>query len=283
MSRLKNILLVYISLFISVSGIFALETDSVLIQRYESILNELFGNISNNSDDLKKKEINKEIIENIEQVLTINGSFNYSFDTLKNLGKTTSPDRKIRIYTWNLPYSNGLHKYFGFIQYKPASEDNYRLFELTDKSDILELPETLILTDTSWYGALYYQIIEKEYMGNNYYTLLGFDLNSMMTNKKIIELLYFNDDNLPVFGKPVFNYHNEMKSRIIFEYSTKAVMGLKYNNELDMIVFDHLSPAKPSYEGRFMFYGPDFSYDGLKFENGIWNEIKDVDVRNITY
>ena len=283
MFRLRNLLLIKTLFYISVTGIFARDTDTVLIHKYELILNELFGNISNNADDLKKEQINRKIIKNFEQVLTIEGSFTYPFDSLKNLGKITSPDRNIRIYTWNLPYSDGSHKYFGFIQFKPAIENNILLFKLIDKSEISELPETLILSDTSWFGALYYEIIEKEYNGEKYYTLLGFDFNTMLTNKKIIEILYFRNDNIPVFGKPVFNYHNKLKSRIIFEYSTKAAMGLKYNNELEMIVFDHLSPAKPSYEGRFMFYGPDFSYDGFIFSNGIWNEIRDIDVRNPAY
>ena len=28
---------------------------------------------------------------------------------------------------------------------------------------------------------------------------------------------------------------------------------------------------------------PDFSYDGLEFKDGIWHEIRDVDVRNPSY
>ena len=45
-------------------------------------------------------------------------------------------------------------------------------------------------------------------------------------------------------------------------------MMLRYDDKLKMIVFDHLSPSKPSYEGKYQYYGPDFSYDGLIFEKG---------------
>jgi hypothetical protein len=49
---------------------------------------------------------------------------------------------------------------------------------------------------------------------------------------------------------------------------------------MNMIIFDHLSPSKPSYAGNYQYYGPDFSYDGLKFEQGIWELVENVDIRN---
>jgi hypothetical protein len=250
----RYFILVNILFCLFITGISARDTDSVLIHKYEIIISGLFDNISVTSDELQREQINNEIIKNLENVLLIEGSFTYSFDSLKNLGKIASPDMKIRIYTWNLPYSNGSHIYYGFIQYKPSDGNKILIFKLTDKSDILEQPEKQVLSDTNWFGALYYEIIEKEYNNEKYYTLLGIDFNSLLTNKKIIELLQFTSDNIPVFGKPVFNYQNEIYTRIIFEYSKKAAMGLKYNNELEMIVYDHLSPSKPSYQVNYMYY-----------------------------
>jgi hypothetical protein len=265
------------------SGLFSQHTDTTSIHKYEQILSELFDRISNHNNDLQKERINSEIVDTFEKVLAIEGSFSYPFDSLSYVGKITSNDNKLRIYTWNLPYMNGTHKYFGFIQYYPPEEKNFLLYKLIDSSENYESPENLILADTTWFGALYYEIAEKKHEGNTYYTLLGFDFNDFLTSKKIIEILYFKDDKLAVFGKPVFNYRNKIISRIIFEYSAKVSMVLKYNKDLKMIIFDHLSPSKPSYEGHFMYYGPDFSYDGLEFKDGIWNEVPDVDVRNPAY
>jgi len=56
-------------------------------------------------------------------------------------------------------------------------------------------------------------------------------------------------------------------------------MTLKYDEGKEMIIYDHLSPSEPKYEGQYEFYGPDFSYDGLKYENGIWNTYFDLDPR----
>lgn len=262
---------------------FSQNTDTLSMHKYEQMLSELFSNISKNSNDIERERINNMIVDNMEQVLLIEGSFSYHFDSLKNIGKIVSPDNRLRIFTWNLPYVNGTHKYFGFIQYYPPNENKFLLYKLIDCSDNYESPENLILSDTSWLGALYYEIIEKKYKGITYYTLIGFDFNSLLTAKKIIEVLYFEDDKVPVFGKAIFNYQNKLSNRIIFEYSAKVSMGLKYNRDLKMIVFDHLSPSKPSYTGHFMYYGPDFSYDGLDFKDGIWHEVRDVDVRNPAY
>jgi len=45
--------------------------------------------------------------------------------------------------------------------------------------------------------------------------------------------------------------------------------------KMNMIIFDHLSPSKPSYTGNYQFYGPDFSYDGLEvlMDIGTWLRI----------
>ncbi len=282
MDNYKGIVILII-LVIPSSGLFSQNTDTILICEYEQVLIELFNDMSKYNNDIEREKLNNKITGKFEQLLSIEGSFSYPFDSLKHIGKIVSQDKKLRIYTWNLPYMNGTHKYFGFIQYYPPKEKSFLLYKLIDSRDDYESPENFILTDTSWLGALYYEIIEKKYEGDTYYTLLGFDFNNLMTAKKIIEVLYFKDNKVPVFGKPVFNYSNKLCNRIVFEYSSKVSMSLKYNKDLNMIVFDHLSPSKPSYEGYFMYYGPDFSYDGLIFKNGIWNEVKDIDVRNTPY
>ena len=282
MDKYKNIVIL-ILFWIPAPGLFSQNTDATSIQEYEQKLSELFNDMSKYNNDIEKEKINNKIIKKFEQLLSIEGSFSYPFDSLRHVGKISSKDNKLRIYTWNLPYINGTHKYFGFIQYYPPREKSFLLYKLIDCSDDYKSSENLILTDTSWLGALYYEIIEKKYDGDTYYTLLGFDFNDLLTAKKIIEVLYFTDDKVPVLGKPVFNYRNKLCNRIIFEYSSKVSMSLKYNEDLNMIIFDHLSPSKPSYEGHFMYYGPDFSYDGLEFRDGVWNEIHDVDVRNTAY
>ena len=249
------------------------------LSHYEDSLNHYFSLILAEQDDLKKEEINNRILYFFREALNKENSFTYSFEKLKNIGVIYSPDNQLRIINWNLPYSDRTHKYFGFIQYY-KSKRKVLTYELNDKSDEINTPEFAILDHNNWYGALYYKIVVNKYKGNVYYTLLGADLNDLLTKKKIVEVLYFNKSDIPVFGKQVFKNRKLPVSRVIFEFNAQSNMVLTYDEEKLMIIYDHLSPSRPSLKGQYEFYGPDFSYDGLKFERGIWNTYPDIDVRN---
>ncbi|MNT39865.1 hypothetical protein D3C72_1761470 [compost metagenome] len=57
-------------------------------------------------------------------------------------------------------------------------------------------------------------------------------------------------------------------------------MMLKYLPSKKWIVFDHLIPSQPAKEGFYEFYGPDLSYDGLKYENGSWVFMSNLNLTN---
>jgi hypothetical protein len=71
-----------------------------------------------------------------------------------------------------------------------------------------------------------------------------------------------------------------MRNRVVFEYSARVSMSLRYDAAKKRIVFDHLSPAKPSFEGNYEFYGPDFSYDAFAFIDNYWVLEENIDIRN---
>jgi hypothetical protein len=58
-------------------------------------------------------------------------------------------------------------------------------------------------------------------------------------------------------------------------------MTARYDSVLKMIAFDHLVPFHPVYSGNYEFYGPDGSFDGLEFVDGLWMLREDLDARNI--
>lgn len=260
-------------------GLAANNTSGHELSFYEDSIKYYFTLIITEKDDIHKIEYNSRILDNFREMLKDESSFNYPFPLLKNVGIIFSKDEKVKIITWNLPFNDRTHKYFGFIQYK-SSNRSYSVFELNDNSETMINPEQAILTNKNWYGSLYYKIITNKYKGVEYYTLLGADLNDLFTKKKIIEILYFDKNESPVFGEKVFKNKTILVSRVIFEYSAQSNMTLTYDEEKQMIIYDHLSPSRPSLKGHHEYYGPDFSYDGLKFERGIWNEYSDLDVRD---
>jgi len=84
----------------------------------------------------------------------------------------------------------------------------------------------------------------------------------------------------PVFRDEQFLLGGTVEDRIVLEYAADLAATVRYNEALDMIVYDHLAPLHPLYHGNYQFYGPDGSYDGLKFTEGIWVLEEDVDARN---
>ena len=146
---------------------------------------------------------------------------------------------------------------------------------MIDKLDPYTVKPTGIIDAKNWYGALYYKILPIEYNGKTDYTLLGWDGGTSESNFKIIDVLTFSGNNVKL-GSPVFIKKKEVLKRVVFEYSDKSSMSLKYEDKYDRIVFDHLSPESPSLAGVYSFYVPDFSYDAYIWDNESWVLNEDV-------
>ncbi len=215
-----------------------------------------------------------------QEALLRSGSFNFPFDSLKEIGRIYSPDKAFRLITWDIPMKDGTHQYYGFVQAYDPKTKLYVVHELIDKSADVKTPESYAGTPDKWFGMLYYKIIPVKYKKKKYYTLLGFDGNDNLTAKKFIDVLYFNESTVPKFGADIFKMEKRSSKRIVFEYSSKVVMTLKYNEDKNVIIYDHLAPSAPQFEGQYQFYGPDFSFDGLKFDKGSWTYIPDFDAKN---
>lgn len=246
----------------------------------ESLLMELFEQLHLSQSDAEKIQLNDSILQVMPRILESPASFNHPFDSLKRIGKVKSPDNVFRIFTWNVPLSNFVHEYHGIIQVAAGKKSSCRIFILKDQA--LPLEELLHeeCSGAKWPGMLYYQVLRHKAGRKVFYTLIGYHFNDRYSDKKILDVLSFDENQEPVFGKPVFNTEDGVQHRVIFEYSGEVVMTLRYNPEMKMIVYDHLSPIEPELEGHLRFYAPDFSYDGYRWKSGMWNHQSDIDVRN---
>lgn len=247
---------------------------------FEDSLIHLQNRIFKLKDDSAKLLLNKVFFTTLKDALNTDKSFDYAFDSLTFMAKLESPDKRFRIFNWNMAISDGTFAYFGIIQSHNTKTKKYEVFPLVNKSREIKNQKNATTDNNKWLGMLYYQIIEKNYRKKTYYTLLAWDGNDKITSKKIIDVLYFGSNGVPKFGDPIFEMGKFNQKRVIFEYASSVVMSLKYNEQNDMIVFDHLIPKESSLEGQYQFYGPDLSYDGFEFKKGKWIYIKDVDARN---
>jgi len=231
-------------------------------------INQYFSLLKETDSDKEKHEINSQLISFLKIFLQTNLSFNADYKDVKNLSVLKSEDGNLRVYTWNLNYQDGSFQYFGFLQYK--DNKGITLTFLDDKKYKNEVDYRLFQTCNEWYGALYYEIITKKWNTITYYTLIGWDGADFLINRKVVEVLYFDRRNIPVFGKKLFKLNRTNTGRLVFEYADRTTMILRYNKQKDMIIMDHLAPSETKYTNMFQFYGPDFSYDAFIFRGGKW-------------
>lgn len=272
---------------------------------YEDTLKKLAVIIVKSQDERLKYEANEKFNDILDEVLHIKKSFNYPFDSLNNLvARIVPPDKRFRIFNWVIAKSDGTCDYYAVMQLYNESKKSYDVIFFKDKSSDISVPESQTLTPDHWYGALYYKIIHTNFQNVDYYTVLGWNANNALAYQKIIEVITIRSGNRVFLGAPIFRYGKEKPKRIIFEYSSKAIMNLKYDSQQykekrklkkpvkskwyevvdvksEMIVFDRLVPIDPSMEGQRQFYVPETNiYDAFVFINGKWVFTEDIDARN---
>ena len=244
----------------------------------EQLLNAHFEDLKNASNDSLKSSISQSIMRDLRKSLEKKGSFTYSYNEIVNLGKVTSSDEQLRIFSWNYTLENGAYRYFALLQKRDG-----RKIALIELHQNLKVEESMVtkLSANKWLGALYYQIVPFKHNKRSLYLLLGWDGNKGRTNKKVIETIGFSKTGEPELGLPVIDWRGKRLSRVVFEYSNQVQMKLRYHERENCVVFDHLSPSEPRYINQFEYYGPDFSYDALEFKNGIWNLVEEFDVKKL--
>jgi len=218
-------------------------------------------------------------LKTMSRTLKTKGSYNYLFDSLKSVSIIYSPDNMFRIITWNLVTKEEKFHYYGVIQMNPLmvkkikDTSNLRTFyPLIDRAEKIKNPLDTTVNNEFWYGATYYKIILNSYKEKTYYTLLGWNGNTKMTNKKVVDVLYF-EKNKPYFGAPIFDLKKKKNfKRLVFEFGNSASMLLRYEEKKKILVYENVSPTRVQDYGHPETYLPDGSYDFLIFKNGIWEK-----------
>jgi hypothetical protein len=234
-----------------------------------------------NTDSLPEDRMISDSIftKTLVRALQIKNSFYYPFDSLLGISKLYAPDTSFRIFSWNISYDDYYSRQRGAIQFR-TPDGSLKLIPLRDVSEFTDKPQDSVRKRGNWIGAVYYNIIRNQYNGKNYYTLFGFDNNSVMSSMKWIEVLTFNEKNEPQFGGPFFNYQKDSipkpsQYRFNIEFKKGARVLVNYIEELGMILVDHLVSENDDPEHQWT-YVPDGDQEGFKWENGKWVHIDKV-------
>lgn len=247
-------------------------------EQVKSKLSELMTMAAEEYDYAKKQEYVASFSELLQKTLKTPNSLSLSFDSIPHLNVISSKDGVLRIFSWGAPKGDGEYSYSAIVQRRMGDQKSplSDIYVMNDVKQNVHKPEEEILHYPDWYGCLYSDVIETQDMGKTYYTLLGLDFNNGISHKKYIDVLTFNPQGIPLFGAPLFVDGTGIKSRIVFEYSARSVMHLKYHPDVEKIVFNWLYPIVPEKKHDKSYYVSDATYDGYEFRLGKWMKVKNI-------
>lgn len=245
-------------------------SDFKLLRKKEDSLKNLAVTIIQGRTSSERFDADSEFTKIFVRALKIKNSFYYPFDSLITISQLCPADSSFKIFTWQMIVNNEVTRQHGAIQMR-TNDGSLKLYPLIDKSDVTINAEDTIGNNLGWIGAVYYKIIETHFNEKNYYTLLGYDENNIRSNKKMADVLTFNNDE-PIFGGPYFNFPDSSKkisNRFIMEYKEYASPRLNYDTVMNMIVCEHTFSETGEPQKKYT-YIPDGDYDGLQWKDGKW-------------
>lgn len=189
-----------------------------------------------------------------------------------------SPDSSFRIITAHAMIDKDEYVYYGGLfdasskQFIPFKQDAF----LMDKFD------KQTFSFASWYGAVYYGVYPFKKGRKTAYLLFGIQNVDYFTRMKVMDVLWKDEDTWKL-GKSVFHYQSEKMSeadtlsRFYQVYAAEAPIVMNYDENEDMIVFDHLMPIKGMYPGQETAWVPDGTYSGFKWSKGYWRFVEKLE------
>ncbi|ULQ53902.1 hypothetical protein [Flavihumibacter fluvii] len=255
--------------------------DLRILQKQEDSL-KIYADSMVNAATAGKRFLNdSNFVRGFVRALKVPNSFEYGFDSLAPVSKLYAPDSSFRIFTWQLKKDEYFYYQKGAIQMR-TRDGKLKLFPLFDASMFTNKPLDSVRTRNNWIGAIYYKLIQTKWQGRNYYTLLGFDGYTVSSNRKWMDVLYFDENTgEPKFGGPFYLVQPDsakkatIQYRFNIEYKKEASTTFNYNPEMDMVIFDHLI-SESDETNRPETYVPDGDFEGFQWKEGKWTHIKKV-------
>ncbi|MCX6351139.1 MAG: hypothetical protein NTX03_04665 [Bacteroidetes bacterium] len=265
---MKKLLLSLLILLSFYGRIFSQNIDS--LNHKEIILQSIADSMLDGSNQMVRLMALKKFIPTLSKTLKIKGSMQYPFDSLRFMKMFTAPDNSFRLYNWLIKFDDGTFHYFAALQY--FKNDSVKVLPFRDKTKLLDTTlEEVVLNTDEWVGALYYEMVPCKIKRQKYYILLGWDGFNRVSDRKIMEVFYFDrKTKQPKLGAPIFKWGDRVMTRVIFFFNGNATLLLNYVPSQKVFTVDHLVPPNPLAEGRSWLYVPDGTYDFFKFKRGKW-------------
>lgn len=264
------------------SGALPSGAQSADFAKLESEMRLLVQRVLRDTAQEARLQAHEDLQNKLEQTLALPNSYAYAFD-IEGMSILQPEDKALRFFTWQLYVDKDKYLYGGFLQLKDGT-----VHRLSDESDGMRAPQYDRLAPKDWYGALYYALQPfKGPENQTMYLLFGYDMYSFFHRRKVLDVFYIDAGGKPRFGAPVIEVKDAFGKlrtvhRMILEYSASVAVGLRYNAQKDMVVYDHLVLSNHIREAGPSNI-PDGSYEGLKLEKGVWKYVSEVFTENPYY
>ncbi|MDR3329441.1 MAG: hypothetical protein LBS63_04970 [Prevotellaceae bacterium] len=231
------------------------------------------------ADTGQRMALNRTFAALLEQTLREDSAFLYPFDRVPYLYRVASPNKRVRVFTWNVPLPTE-QRYYGFVLARSsAAVSAATVSPLRDRRRATNLVEGIATGPSEWFGALYITLTERYLPATRQtaYTLLGISpCGDGASNKKVVDVLRIDQAGRCTFGAPIFVKKGKVLHRLVFEYSADAVMELRYHERTGQILLSALVPINAQLRGFYPSYVTGDAYHALRFANGQWRMYENV-------
>ena len=167
-------------------------------------------------------------------------------------------DESFRVVSWQIKESDSLFHYHGFLQLENGAKvdlsggEEYWSKISYDEREPDDCPM-----------AMYYNIKK---LSDQKYLLFGINEFNQYEKIKLVDVLVIDDEGIR-FGAPVFtNETEDPKYRIVLQYADDAVVSLNYNEDLNLLIYDHLITRMGRIPNQGVTSLPDGSYEAYKIK-----------------
>ncbi len=252
-----------------------------LFLRVEGNINGYMAEMLASKNDTAKYMLNENIKEQFKSVLFKKNAHRYAFENLEHVSVLTPKDKSFKLITWHLEKENETYIYSGYLTFFSRKIKKQVVIPLMDFSFKMSNIEKQTYTPEYWFGMLYYDLITVERDGRKYYTLLGWDGNNEVSDKKIIDVLWFDNEGNPRFGAPLFISEHGIQNKFIIEYHQLAAVTIDYDSKNERIIYDDVQPLDGNSFDLKGTYIPTLNFHALKFDGKMWQKIEQVDVTEL--
>ncbi len=257
-----------------------LQTPVVLLAQSPSVvadsLNHYLEVINAADSNDERLEAHQSLENLLRRALLKEDVFLYPFNEVRAMAIHPAVGSGLRVFSWMVPLHDEPAQYGCVLVYRDRKKQMNQIWTLEQQQG--DMTSGRSVSEKNWPGSLIYNVVHVSAKPRDYYLLFGFEEAGEITNRKVVDVLYFQG-NRPRIGLPVFEQGKRADKRLAFEYSQDAVFSLNFYDDIGMIVFDHLAPTHPSLEGQFAHYVPQQTFHGYRLQKGKWLYEENVDFR----